>query len=79
MVFHWNLSDCKSLNLARTLLSILDDLNTVVVSMASAILLASNNTISLTKPSKIVPSAPMATICPLIFSSLIQYKYFYFL
>ena len=35
MVFHWNLSDSKSPQVSRTLLSILGDLNNAVVWMVS--------------------------------------------
>ena len=35
MIFHWNLSDSKSFQVSRTLLSILADLNNTLVCMIS--------------------------------------------
>ena len=59
MVFHWSLSDSKSPQVFRTLLSILADLNNAEVWRLSALSLISNSTSPLTKPPWIVPSAPI--------------------
>ena len=57
MVFHWNLSDSKARQVARTLLSIPADLINSVVWMVSARSLISNTSSSFTKPLGIVQSS----------------------
>ena len=59
MVFHVSLIDRKSLQVSRTLLSILPDLNNDVVQMVSARPLISNSSSSFTKPLEIVLSSPI--------------------
>ena len=50
MVFHWNLSDCMSPQVSRTLLRILTDLDNVVVWMVSTRPLISKSASPCTKP-----------------------------
>ena len=59
MVFHWCLSDSKSPQVSRTLLSILADHNNVVVWMVSTRPLISKSSSHLTNPLLIVPRAPI--------------------
>ena len=59
MVFHWSLSDSKSPQVSRTLLSILADLNNSVLLMVMARPLISNSSSPLTKPLGTVTSAPI--------------------
>ena len=60
MVFHWSLIDCKSLQVSRTLLSVLADFNNTVVWMVSAGRPISNSFSSLTKTLGILPpNAPI--------------------
>ena len=59
MVFHWSLSDCKSLQVTRTLLSILVDLNYSVVWMIFTCYLISKSSSSCTNPFVPVPSSPI--------------------
>ena len=61
MVFHWSLSDCKSSQISRTLLSILADLDNDVVWIASTRPLISKSSCPCTKPLMTVPSAPITT------------------
>ena len=58
MVFHCSLSDSQSPQVSRTLLSILADLNNVVVWMIFTFPLISKSSRSFTKPLGFVPSAP---------------------
>ena len=59
MVFHWSLSDSKSPQVSRTLLSIFVDLNNAVVRMISICPLISKSFSLFTKVWGIVPSAPI--------------------
>ena len=59
MVFHLSLSDSKSSQVSRTLLSILADLNNAVAWMVPASALISKSSSLLTKPLGIVPNAPI--------------------
>ena len=59
MVFHWSLSDSKSPQVYRTLLSILDDLNNAVVWMVSTHPLISKSSSPCTNPLVIVPRVPI--------------------
>ena len=59
MVFHWSLSDSKSPQVSRTLLSILADLNNVVVWMVSTRPLISKPSSPFNNPSVTVPKAPI--------------------
>ena len=67
MVFHWSLSNSKSPQVSRTLLSILADLNNVVVSMISAPPPTYNSSSLFTKTLRIVPSAPIPIVTTIIF------------
>ena len=60
MVFQWSLSDSNNLQISRTLLSILADLNAVVW-MVSASPLISKSSNLFTISLGIVPSAPITT------------------
>ena len=59
MVFHWGLSDSKSPQISRTLLSILVDLNNVVVWVVFTCPLISKFSSSFNNPSLTVPKAPI--------------------
>ena len=59
IVFHWSLSDSKSPQVSRTLLSILADLNSTVLWMVSTRVLLSTSSSPLTSPLVTVPSAPI--------------------
>ena len=59
MVFHWSLSDSKSPQVSRTLLSILVVLNNVVVSMVSTRPPNSKNSSPFNSPLVIVLNAPI--------------------
>ena len=59
MVFQWSLSDSKSPQVSRTLLSILAVLNNVVVWMVSTRPPASKSSISFSNPLVTVPNAPI--------------------
>ena len=61
MVFHWSLSDSKSPQVSRTLLSILADLNNTVVWMISDRPPNSYSTSFLSKLLGTVPSVPITT------------------
>ena len=59
VVSHWNLSDSKSSQVSRTLLSILADLNYAVVWMVSSGLLISKSSSSFINSLVTAPSAPI--------------------
>ena len=59
MVPQWNLNDSKSPQVSRTLLSILSDLNNVVVLKVITCLMISKSSTPFIKPLGIVPSAPI--------------------
>ena len=61
MIFHWSLSDSKSPQVSRTLLSISGDLNDDVVWMVSTSPLIAMSSNPFTYPFGIVPSAPIKT------------------
>ena len=65
MLFHWSLSDSKSLQVSRTLLSILVDLNNAVVWTVSTRLVISKSSIPCTNPLVTEPKAPI-TICIIV-------------
>ena len=60
MVFNWSLSDSKSLQVSRTLLNILADLNNAVIWMVSPRPFIFKSVSSLTKPFMAVPSVPIS-------------------
>ena len=57
--FHWSLSDSKTLQVSMTLLSILTELDNIVVWMASVRPRTCKSSSSFTKPLGVVPSAPI--------------------
>ena len=59
MVFPWNMSNNKSLQVYRTLLSILADLNNVVVLIVSTRLFISKSSSPFTSSLVTVPKAPI--------------------
>ena len=59
MVFHWSLSDSKSPQVSRTLLSILAVLSTVIVWMVSTRPLISKSSSPFNNPLVTVPKAPI--------------------
>ena len=59
MVFHWSLSDSKSPQVSRTLLSILAVLNNVVVWMVSTRQPTSNSSSPFSNPLVTIPNAPI--------------------
>ena len=59
MVFHWNLSDSKSPQVSRTLLSILAVLNNAVVWMVSTRPQTSKSSSPFSNPLVTVPNAPI--------------------
>ena len=59
MVFHWSLSDCKCLQVSRTLLSILADLNNAVLWMVSTRPLISKSSSPFNNHLVIVPRSPI--------------------
>ena len=61
MVFNWSLSDCKSLQISRTLFSILAGLNNELVSIVSILPLISFSSIIFSKPLGTILSAPITT------------------
>ena len=67
MDFHWSLSNCKSPQISRTLLSIMADHNNVVFWIVFCCLL------TFTNPLKIVPSLPFTTCITVI---LMFYSFF---
>ena len=88
MVFHWSLSDSKSPQVSRTLLSILAVLNNAVVWMVSTRPPTSKSSSPFSNPLVIVPNAPITigiivTACSTVFSIPLQgrgtYPSFYIL
>ena len=75
MFFHWRLSDSKSPQVSRTLLSILANLNNAVVLMISTHSLISKSSSALTNPLVTVPRAPITTgiNVTLMFHSFFQF------
>ena len=67
MVFHWSLSDSKSPQVSRTLLSILTDFSNVFVSIVSICPLISKSSSSCTKPLVTIPSVPITIGITIIF------------
>ena len=61
MVFYWSLSDSESLQVSRTLLSILVDLNDTVVWIASSSSFISNSSSPFINPLVTVPRATITT------------------
>ena len=84
MVFHKSLSDCKSPQVFRTLLSILADINNVVIWMVSSHLLISKSSSPFINPLVTVPRAPVkiginvSFMFHSFFSSLVRSKYLSF-
>ena len=81
MVFHWSLSDSKSLQVSKTSLSILADLNKVVVWMVSTRPIISKSSSSISNLLVTVPKAPI-TIGIIVtfmfhsfFNSLARFRY----
>ena len=81
MVFHWNLSDSKSPQVSKTLLSILAVLNNAVVWMVSTRPPTSNSSSPFSNPLVTVPNAPITiriiVTCMLhsFFNSLARSRY----
>ena len=75
MVFHWRLSDSKSPQVSRTLLSILTVLNNAVVWMVSTRPPTSKSSSPFSNPLVIVPNAPITIgiIVTCIFHSFFQF------
>ena len=71
MIFHWSLSDCKSPQVSRTLLSILAVLNNAVVWIVSTRPPTSKSSRHFNNPLVIVPNAPITigTIITIMFHS----------
>ena len=82
-IVHWSLSDRKSPQVSRTLLSILANLNNAVVWIVSILPLIFNSSSSLFKPLGMVPSAPTTNGIILMFHSflisLTRPKYLFFI
>ena len=76
MVSHWSLSDSKSLQISRTPLSIMADLNNAVVLMVSIRPLISKFSTPCTNPLVPVPSAPfiIGISVTFMFTSFIQFS-----
>ena len=76
MVFHWRLSDSKSYQVSRTLLSILAVFNNVVVWMVSTRPPSSKSSRPFNNPLVTVPKAliTIATIVPFMFHSFFQFS-----
>ena len=77
MVSHWMLSNSKSLQVSRTLLSILSDINNAVVWMVSTCPLISKSSSPCTNPLVTVPRAPITIgiIVTLMFHSLFFFQF----
>ena len=71
MFFDWGLSDYKSPQISRTLLSILADLNSAVVCMVSAPPPISKFSNSLSNNLGIVPSAPITNVITIILCCIV--------
>ena len=69
MAFHWSLSDSKSPQVSKTLLSILADPNDAIVWMVSTRPLFSNSSSPFTNPLVTIPSAPNTIGITVIFMS----------
>ena len=67
MVFHWRLSDCKSPQVSRTLLSILAVFNNAVVWMVSTRPPTSKSSRPFSHPLVTVPKAPIINCIIIIF------------
>ena len=67
MLFHWSLSDSKSIFVSRTFLSILGDLNNTVIWMVSTRPLISKSSRPCTNPLMTVPRASITFGIPVIF------------
>ena len=84
MVFHWGLSDSKSPQVSRTLLSILAILNNVVVWMVFTLPPTSNSSSPFNNPLLTVPKAPITIgiivtfMCHGFFNSLARSRYLSF-
>ena len=84
MVFHWGLSDSKSPQVSKTLLSILAVLNDVVVWVVSTRPTTSKSSSPFSNPSIILPNAPITisiiVTCMLhsFFNSLARSRYLFF-
>ena len=84
MVSYWIISDSKSPQISRTLLSILADLNNTVVWMVSTHPLISKSSSPCTNPLVIVPRAPIIINITVtfvfysFFSSLVRSRYLSF-
>ena len=78
MVFHWSLSDRKSPQVSRTLLSILAVLNNAVVWMVSTRPPTSKSSSPFSNPVVTVPNAPITIgIIFLLYKNIIIYKKIY--
>ena len=75
MVFHWSLSDSKSPQVSKTLLSILAVLNNAVVWMVSTRPPTSKPSSPFNNPSVTVPKAPItiSIIVTFMFHSFLQF------
>ena len=84
MVFHWSGSDCKFLRVSRTLLSILADIDNVVVWMISTCSLISNHSNPFDNPSVTALNAPITIginvtfMFHIFFNSLARSRYLSF-
>ena len=85
MVFQWSLSDSKSSQVSRTLLSVLASLNNTVVWMDSSHPLISKSSSPCTDPFVTVPSTPITISITVtfmfhcFFSPFVRSKYFCFI
>ena len=77
MVSHSSLSDSKSLQVSRTLFSILVDFHTTIVRMISNCTLFSKSSSPFNNPLGIVPSAPI-TISIIVTFGFHSYYYYYY-
>ena len=81
MFFHWSLSDCKSPQVSRTLLSILAVLNNAVVWMVSTRPPTSKSSNPFNNPLAAVPNAPFIIVTCMFhsfFNSLTRSRYLSF-